>query len=163
MFEKIVLRIFFCGGLISIPLLLFRKPPIKDWIIVFLFTGIISGIIDMVLVSKNYLSYPKRLFPKKFQIHFLFDYIMCPVVSVAYNQWTYKDKSFRVFLKLFPFTIFHMLLEVLAERYTKLIRWKKGWKWYHTYFSMTLKYFIVRISIYFIRKVSKQQESYSSK
>lgn len=155
--EKVILKILLYSGLSSIIILL-RKPPIKDWIIVLSVTGLVSGIVDIILVSKKVLDYPLRLYPKKFKIHFLFDFILCPVVSILYNQVTFKDKALKTILKLFPFTIIHVFLEILAVKYTELIRWKNGWSWYHTFITMNVKYLSIRLFIEMVRKIAKKQK-----
>jgi hypothetical protein len=49
-------------------------------------------------------------------------------------------------------------IELWAEKRTKLIEWKTGWMWYHTFFSVTLKSYLNRMLIGRIRKIEKKQE-----
>jgi hypothetical protein len=49
-------------------------------------------------------------------------------------------------------------IELWAEKRTKLIEWKTGWMWYHTIASVTLKSYLNRMVIGWIRKVEKKQE-----
>lgn len=152
--SKVLLRVFFLLGLFALPVA-FKKKPIKDWLIVYLITALSSTLLDIILVEKKFLSYPVRLFPKFFKIHIVFDLFLCPVVSVFYNQFTYKEKSIlRLVGKLFLFTIPQLGIEVLTGRYLKMVKWHKGWKWYHTFISMNIKYLSIRMFIELIRKNS---------
>ncbi|MCE4051704.1 CBO0543 family protein [Bacillus sp. Au-Bac7] len=139
--------------IIVIPLIL-RKPPIKDWIIVYLFNAITNGIIDNFLSSYKIVKYPVRLFPKIFKTHLLFNYFLYPSFTVFYNQITYKDKALKAFLKLILVTIPPFLIEVLAVKKTEYIVWSKNWKWYHTFFSIILKSSFTRVLIVIIRRLS---------
>ncbi|MFP3847225.1 CBO0543 family protein, partial [Priestia filamentosa] len=82
-----------------IPIIL-RKPPIKDWIVVYLFNAVTNGIIDKLLTSYNIVKYPVRFVPKIFNIHILFDFLLYPTFTILYNQVTMKDKPFAIFYKL---------------------------------------------------------------
>ena len=152
--SKIFLRAFLLLGLFSLPFA-FKKKPIKDWLIAYLITALSSALLDIILVEKNLLSYPVRLFPKIFKAHIVFDLLLCPVVSVFYNQLTYKEKSIPGLVgKLFLFTIPQLVIEVLVGRYLKMVKWHNGWKWYHTFFSMNIKYLSIRMFIELVRKNS---------
>jgi hypothetical protein len=58
-----------------------------------------------------------------------------------------KDKPFASFYKLFYFTIPMFFVEFWAVRKTDLIKWNKGWKWYHTFISITIKSLCTRLFI----------------
>ncbi|WP_428907965.1 CBO0543 family protein [Niallia sp. Krafla_26] len=155
--QKLVLRLFMLIGIVLLPVA-FKKKTVKDWIIVFLLTALISAIVDHVLVQKKFLTYPVRIFPNSFKYHLVFDLLLCPLVSVFYNQFTYKDKSIlRILRKQLCFTIPQLLIEVLAGKYLNMVRWHKGWKWYHTFINMNIKYLTIRALMGFIRRVSKKQ------
>ncbi|WP_307300559.1 CBO0543 family protein [Neobacillus driksii] len=53
------------------------KRSFKDWIIVYLVSFIGNFFSDQYLVSRGYLKYPKKLFPK-YKIHF-------PLCSLPFN------------------------------------------------------------------------------
>jgi hypothetical protein len=155
--SKLFLRGFLLMGLVLLPFA-FKKKPIKDWLIVYLLTSLFSAIINHILVEKKMLSYPVRLFPKQFKFHVVFDLLLCPVICVFYNQFTYTDKSIlRIIWKVFLFSIPQLVIEILAGRYLKMINWHKGWKWYHTFITMNIKYLFIRTFIGLIRKISKMQ------
>lgn len=154
--DRLILRglLVFGTGLLVIIL---RKPPIKEWILVFLFNAGTNGILDRLIVSYNKLKYPTRLLPDKFRINILFDYLLYPTLTIIYNQLTVNDKPFKAILKVFYFTIPIILVEFWAERKTSLIRFKKGWKLYHSFISLTIKSLFTRLWIQWIRRVENKQ------
>jgi hypothetical protein len=58
--EKNILRFLFVSG-IGTFMNLIRKPPIKDWLIIFLMKSYIATILDNLLVKRGYLKYPVNL------------------------------------------------------------------------------------------------------
>jgi len=151
--EKRFLRGLLIGNLLILLPILYRKPPIRDWIIVYVYNAITNGLLDMPLTHHKVIRYPVRFLPKKFKIHILFDFLIYPTFTVFYNQLTKKDKPFVVIYKLVLFTIPPFFIELWAERKTKLIEWKEGWRWYHTYFSIILKSLLTRLVIEALRKL----------
>ncbi len=156
--SNLSLRGFVLIGLLFFPFA-FKKKPIKDGLIVYLLTALLSALIDHILVGKKLLAYPVRMFSKDFKYHVVFDLLLCPLVSVFYNQITYKDQSIaKIVGKLFLFTIPQLIIEVLAGRYLNMVKWLNGWRWYHTFISMNVKYLVIRGFIQFIRKISRKQD-----
>ncbi|KHF38524.1 CBO0543 family protein [Halalkalibacter okhensis] len=149
--ERLFLRVLLLVTL-GILTLLLRKPHTKKWLFIYLFNAITNGIIDKIIGSYNIVVYPTRLLPKLFKIHVLFDFLIYPTISVLYFQVTYKDKAFTVLYKWFYFVLPMLAIELWAEKKTHLIKWKKGWKWYHTLISISLKTLTERFLIGFIMK-----------
>jgi hypothetical protein len=137
--------------------LLFRKPSIKDWLLVYLFNALTNGIIDNFLTSSNIVKYPVRLFQKTTKTHYLFDFLLYPTFTVLYNQMTWKDKPFAVLYKLLALIAPLSLVELWAEKRTNLIKWKKGWNWYTTFFGIIFKSLLTRFFMEIVRKISKNQ------
>lgn len=88
-----------------------RKPPMKDWILVFMFNAVTNVVIDNIVSKYKIVEYPHRILPKLFDINLLFDLLIYPNITVLYNQITFKDKPFAIFYKLFFFTIPMLLIE----------------------------------------------------
>lgn len=138
------------------------KRSFKDWIIVYLVSIIGNSWADRYLVSKGYIKYEIRPFKKNFKIHLPFDYVQYPLMLLYYNQWTLNSKPLGIFLKLFPFIIPQVMIETFAAKKTKLITWKKGWTWYHSGFSLILKFIICRGIIAMIRIINNKDLSVNS-
>ena len=154
--QKKFLRITLIINLVILIPLLIRKPPVKDWIIVYLFNAVTNGLIDNVLSRHKIVKYPVRLFSKSFDIHILFDFFVYPTLTVFYNQMTQKDKIFPIIYKLIFIIIPSFFIELWAVKKTDLIEWGKKWKWYHTFFGLILKSLFTRMVIGVVRKLDNQ-------
>ncbi len=157
--EKRFLNYLFYSSIIVFPFVVFRKKPLKDWLIVYFFVGLISGIIDKILVTRGKLKYPVKKFKNTFLVSCTFDFILCPLMNIVYNQVTHKDNALQKFIKLFLFITPMTLFETFLEKNTNLIKWKNGWKWYHTFISIFIKYLSVRTLMDIVRYFSKLQNS----
>jgi hypothetical protein len=154
-FEKTFLKVIVVINIIVLILAL-RKPPIKDWVIVYLFNAVTNIMADNVLTALKIVRYPVRFFPKLFHSHILFDALVYPTATVLYNQMTYKDKPFAILYKVFFFAIPALLIEIWAEKTTSLIKWSKKWKWYHSFLGLILNSLINRLVIGLLRKMSTE-------
>ncbi|MCT8138420.1 hypothetical protein H1D32_12095 [Anaerobacillus sp. CMMVII] len=161
--QRKFLRIALILNLLALIPLIGRKPPVKDWIIVYLFNAVTNGLIDNVLSKYKIVKYPVRLFSKAFDTHILFDFFLYPTFTIWYNQMTSKDKIFPIIYKLFLITIPPFFIELWAERKTDLIQWSNKWKWYHTFFGLILKSLVTRLVIAVVRKADeKVNKNYNS-
>ncbi|WP_338001035.1 CBO0543 family protein [Neobacillus terrae] len=152
----------FLSGVLFLYLLLFfpvilRKRPIKVWIYVYLMNAITNGFLDKLLVKYKIITYPVRLFPNKVKINVLFDFLVYPLFTVLFNQITLKDRPFLILRKLFLFMGPMYFLEHWAVQKTNLIKWHKGWKGYHSFFSLTIKSLISRLFIELFRRIRKNR------
>lgn len=135
------------------------KRSFKDWIIVYLVSILGNSLADRYLVSKGFLKYKIRPFPKNLQIHLPFDYIHYPLLLLYYNQFTLNSKPSGILLKLFPFVIPQVVIETVLEKKTNLITWKKGWSWQHSFISLAVKFLLCRFIIALIRKINTERIS----
>ncbi|MEQ2529302.1 hypothetical protein EKG37_07345 [Robertmurraya yapensis] len=142
--------------ILLIPILL-RKPPIKDWLLVYFYNATTNLFIDKILSSFKIVKYPNRILPNLFQTHILFDLLIYPTITVLYNQLTLKGKPIGIIFKVFFFTVPMLLIELWAEKTSKLIEWSSKWKWYHTFLSLTFKSLLTRTFIAFVRKLEERQ------
>jgi hypothetical protein len=154
-FEKKVLRILFVFGIVTF-INLVRKPPLKDWLIIFLLKSYIASILDNVLVKKGYLKYPVNLF-KTFDISVLFSYLLFPVSCIYFNQLTRKSSNLGIIIKALLFSAPSALAEDWIEKNTKLISYKKSWTSIHSFISIVTTFLMVRYLMGGIRKLSIKQ------
>lgn len=153
-FDKLFLIIVFISNIAVLIPVIMRKPPIKDWIIVYFFNAATNFIADSYLSAHKIVRYPVRFLPKVFKTHILFDFFIYPTFSIIYNQMTIKDKPFAIFYKLVLFTFPMFIIEFWAERRTNLIEWGRGWRWYHTVISVIVKSLMTRSFIGLIRRIN---------
>ncbi|MGD6900740.1 CBO0543 family protein [Bacillus infantis] len=151
-FEKNTLRFLLVFGLISF-INLMRQPPVKDWMLIFLFKGYLSSVIDKLLVRKGYITYPVKLV-KSFDVSFIFDYLLYPIACVYFNQATRTSGVIGILMKALCFSIPMALVEHFFEKRTSLIKFKKGWNSLISFYSLTITFLISRTFIAIIRKAN---------
>jgi len=155
-FEIIILRslAFFA---ITVFFKLIRKPPLKDWLIIFFFKSYMASIIDNFLVKKGYLKYPVRIF-KFIDYSFLFSYLIFPIACVYYNQVTRNSNIIGILLKCIIFTLPSTVAEFYLEKYTDLIKYKKNWNANYSFVTIALTFLLVRGFIGIVRKTSNLEK-----
>lgn len=154
-FEKKILTYIFLIGIGSFINLL-RKPPIKDWLIIFLLKSYIASILDNLLVKKGYLYYPVKLF-KTFDMSVIFSYLIFPVSCIYFNQITKSSTILGIVAKSFLFSFPSTLVEYWLEKNTKVITYKKSWTSIHSYISINITFLLVRFLMTLIRKSAEKQ------
>ncbi|MCQ6282140.1 CBO0543 family protein [Bacillus sp. EB600] len=150
--EKNILRVLLIFGIISF-INLMRKPPAKDWLLIFLFKGFISTLLDNIIVKKGYIKYPINLF-KSFDISFIFDYLLYPINCVYYNQVTKKSNILGIIVKSFYFTIPMAVTEYFLEKKTSLIKFKNGWNSFTSFWTSSITLLMSRAFIAIVRKAN---------
>ncbi|HEX7064342.1 MAG TPA: CBO0543 family protein [Bacillales bacterium] len=146
--------IFLAGiGAVLIPFWI-RKPPLKDWTIVFLLAGFLSGMLDLFVTANKLIQYPVQLFGRKINVSLLFDYLLFPSLVVFYNQVSYPSRFWGALAEAFYFSIPMTIFEHWLEGHTKLIEWKK-WNWFYTFITVTLMLWLGRGFMAVIRKFSR--------
>lgn len=151
--EKKILWIATGISLLLIPTLN-KKPSIKYWSLLFLLFGFINHGLDQFLVSRKYITYPIRFAPKLFKIQLIYDYFICPYISIWLCQTTYKSKLRSIIGVSFLFTIPQMLLELWALKKTKLIKYNNNWTLKHTFVAILLVKLLARGILELVKKLS---------
>jgi hypothetical protein len=131
---------------------LFRKKPRQHWILLYGYNAVTNVILDKIMVTRGKVEYPTRLLPNLFKIHILFDVILYPTATVIYHQWTKRDKIPAILSKLLVFSVSLTLIEIYADKHTGLIKWRNGWKWYHSFISVYLKSLTTRLAVYLFQR-----------
>ena len=131
----------------SIILIMFvPKNKVREANIAFLFMQVITWFFGLLVVEKNLISYPSRLFFKKSsKPSFTFEYFVYPAISSLFNVY-YPEKK-HTFIKSMHYLFYTLLLtffEVLAVKHTKLIRYNK-WTWYWTFITIWITFYFSRI------------------
>ncbi len=155
--DRKLLRIFLLIGILLIPFT-FKREKLKDWMLIFFLKGYISSFIAKVVVRNQNIHYPIRLMPKFFDISIVFDYLLFPILCVVFNRTSLHSKPLSIFLQSLVFSLPMTVIELILERYTDLIKYKKGWNWMITYGSLNATFLFVRLFISNIRKYSIEEE-----
>lgn len=156
--QKKLLRIILGVGLLLIPFA-FKREKLKDWLLIFFLKGYISSFLDQIIVKKKRISYPVRFMSKYFDSSLLFDYLLFPLLCVFYNRTSEKSNLHSIFLQSFIYTTPITVLEVILEKKTNLIRYKKNWNWLITYSTLVVTFLFVRGFIVIIRKFNIENPS----
>jgi hypothetical protein len=90
--------------------------------------------LDEILVKSKRIKYPVRFMPKVFDINVVYDYLICPYLSVWFCQSTYNDKFPTIVKKLLLFGLPQSSYEILLEQKTRSLEFKNGYRWYHSLF-----------------------------
>ena len=156
--QKKLLRIILGVGLLLIPFA-FKREKLKDWLLIFFLKGYIASFLDQIIVKKKRISYPVRFMSKYFDSSLLFDYLLFPLLCVFYNRTSEKSNLHSIFLQSFIYTTPITVLEVILEKKTNLIRYKKNWNWLITYSTLVVTFLFVRGFIVIIRKFNIENPS----
>jgi len=154
--DKTILNIITIIG-ISGMTFLFRKGPIKDWILVYLLKMLVCTFMDIPVIMKKFVKYPKRYFPKYFDSNIVFVYIIFPLLCVLYNQYTYKMKLIPTIPSAFKYSVPMALVEKWLEENTQLVKYSNGWNSYYTLAYLTFGFWIVRATIGAIRLLDQKR------
>jgi hypothetical protein len=156
--QKKLLRIVLGIGLLLIPFA-FKREKLKDWLLIFFLKGYIASLLDQIIVKKKHVSYPVRFMSKYFDSSILFDYLLFPLLCVFYNRTSEKSNLNSIFLQAFTYSTPMTVLEMILEKKTNLIKYKKNWNWLITYVTLVVTFLFVRSFIAIIRKFNIENVS----
>ncbi|CAN0211526.1 unnamed protein product, partial [Chrysoparadoxa australica] len=122
------------------------KNRIREAHISYLFKQVVTWLFGLLVVEKKLISYPNRLFFKKAnKSSFTFEYFVYPALCSLFNLY-YPEKSNNVVKMIYYFIHTSIItgFEIFAVKYTNLIKYN-NWKWYWSFVTMWLSYYISRI------------------
>jgi len=122
----------------------------RDWVVVFLFKGMMCLVAGSIVVELNLVSYPVRLLPNIFDTSILFEVWIFPTLSIIYNQVTRKSGPGPIFYYALLFGGVIAALEYPLELYTALIHYEK-WSWFTSFLAVSFTFLISRLFIAFYR------------
>jgi hypothetical protein len=156
--KKLIIWLYFFG--ISSFIYLIKKPLAKDWLLVFFIKSYYASLVDQLVVNKGYVKYPIR-FPKQIKTSVVFDYILFPISCVFYNQLTKDSRILQCLLKVLYFSVPMTITELWLEKNTQLVKYKKGWNWKNTFYSLSFSFLLVRFSMSVIRRLFNNKYDFS--
>lgn len=131
----------------SLLLLLFvPQRKIREAHVSFLFKQVITWVLGLLVVEKNLISYPYRLFFKKSnKASFTFEYFVYPGLCVLFNLY-FPEKKNRFYKLLYYFLHTSIItgFEIYAVKYTNIIKYK-NWKWYWSFLTLWFSYYVCRM------------------
>jgi hypothetical protein len=122
----------------------------RDWIAVFLFTGLFGFLWGSPVVNLKLIKYPVRLFPHYYDTSILFEVWVLPVLCILYNQCVRgKGAGTSIYYALL-FSVGMTAIEYPLERYTGLIKYME-WSWLTSFFTLTGMLLLSRMFVVFYR------------
>jgi hypothetical protein len=131
------------AGIGLLPILL-KKPGPKKWAVIHASNAVASQLMDGYLVKTKRLEYPVRFFPKVLNTEFVYDYLLCPLITVLYCQSTYNASLLNIAAQGLLFAIPQTAIEYAAEKNTKIVKYKKGWTWVHSFVGIVATKYLFR-------------------
>lgn len=134
---------------VGITLLLLKYVPrdrIREAHVSFLFKQAITWLFGLLVVEKNLIKYPVRIFFKRAnKASFTFEYFVYPALCSLFNLF-YPEKRNNTSKLMYYF--FHSgiitVFESFAVKYTKLIKYNR-WSWYWSFITIWFTYYLSRI------------------
>jgi hypothetical protein len=157
--ETNILRGLFLFGFVAF-FQLISKPPMKDWVIVFLLKSYVATFMDTIVVRNGFIKYPVTLF-KSFDISVIFSYLLFPITCVYFNQLSRNSRFTGMLLTCTAFSLPMALTEHFLERKTNLIDYKKNWNWIYSLSSIFITFIGVR-SLYKLISFAAYRQNPSS-
>lgn len=132
-----------------------RKPPIKNWILIFSLASCFSTFFGVLVVEEKMLEYPVRFLGNYFSSSLLYEYLLFPVVCIYFYQTTYRSRYLNIVLQCILYTTVLTIIEFFFERYTELIKYHT-WTWIYTFIST----FLLMMFIRFLMQLINRKERY---
>ncbi|WP_170885520.1 CBO0543 family protein [Bacillus alkalicellulosilyticus] len=156
-FEKKVLLISAISAVLLTPLSFIGKD-YKKWIMCFLINSYTNVFVAPALATNGYLRYPVRLFPKIYKSSIIYDYFICSLITTWYCRFTLHDNWHNAIWKVLFFAAPQAILELWFERNTKLIKYNRGWTGFHSFVTIALAKYVIRLFIVYLDKFEQKQD-----
>jgi hypothetical protein len=121
-----------------------RKPPLKDWLLMFFLSANITTFIGVFVERENMLEYPVKFLRDYFDTSILYEYVLFPLVCIYFYQTTYRASYRGIFMQGLLYTALLTGSEVIVERDTNLLDYKT-WTWFYTFGSVFLLIIFLRL------------------
>ena len=122
----------------------------RDWIVVFLFKGLLDFIWGSPVVTLNLIKYPIRFLPHYYETNIVFEVWVFPVLCILYNQITRERGFWPIIYYALLFSVVITAIEYPLELYTNLILYLE-WSWLTTFVTLTITFLMSRSFIAFYR------------
>ncbi|RBW67948.1 CBO0543 family protein [Bacillus taeanensis] len=151
--EQIILWALLIIG-ISLFFFSLRKPPLKDWLLMFLLSANITTFLGVLVEGEEMLHYPVKFLSDHFDTSILYEYVLFPVICIYFYQTTYHAAYRGIVGQALVYTAALTIVEVGVERYTNLLHYHT-WTWVHTFISVFLLMLFLRFMMKLINWKSR--------
>jgi hypothetical protein len=153
--DRIILWVLLIIG-ITLHIVSLRVRPVKDWIIIFLFSANLSTFLGVIIEGRKMLEYPIRFLDLYFDTNILFEYLLLPVICVYFYQTTYYSRWTNIVLQCVIYTSSITAVEILFEEYTNLIEYHT-WTWLLSFIGIFCLLLLSRFLMQLIQKLDNYQ------
>jgi hypothetical protein len=122
----------------------------RDWVVVFLFKGVLDFSWGSPVVNLKLLDYPVRLLPHYYNTSILFELWVFPTLCILYNQVTRERGLWPIVYYAVLFSAVITAIEYPLELYTDLIKYL-NWSWFTSFYTITITFLCSRSFIAFYR------------
>ena len=122
----------------------------RDWVVVFLFEGLLDFIWGSPVATLNLIQYPIRLLPQCYDTSILFELWVFPILCILYNQVTRERGFGPIIYYALLFSAGVTAIEYPLELYTNLIEYIE-WSWLTTFCTLVITFLMSRSFIAFYR------------
>lgn len=122
----------------------------REWVVVFLFKGLLDLLWGGAVVQLRMIEYPVRLFPQYYSSSMLFDIWVFPILCILYNQITREKGLWPILGYALLFGAGVTAVEYPLERYTALIKYIR-WSWLTSFLTLTVTFLSSRAFMAFYR------------
>ncbi len=129
--------------LISLISLIILRKGMKRFVPVAMFASLYANVWCYVAKHYRFWSFPTRIFPIVKDISIPVNLVVVPILAMIWVRY-YPIKLKERLFWAFSWTTALIIIEVLAGRFTNLLEYSNGFKWYHSYTLWFLSFYIWR-------------------
>ncbi|WP_432665439.1 CBO0543 family protein [Wukongibacter baidiensis] len=128
---------------ISIMALIIMKKGMKKFVPVAMFASLYANLWCYIAKYYKFWSFPVRIFPIVKDISIPVNVVVVPIIAMFWVRY-YPTKSNKKLFWALSWTTVLIVIEVLIGKFTNLIEYSNGFKWYHSYVLWFLSLYIWR-------------------
>ncbi|WP_085521672.1 CBO0543 family protein [Tuberibacillus sp. Marseille-P3662] len=152
MSDRKILKGLLVIGLISFPFTV-KKPRTLEWMFIYVAQSILGSLLGNLAVANKLIAYPVRI-SRKYHTSLIYECLFYPMMGVIYNRWTRTSKG--MFIKLLMLVVPTTILEMIFEKYTRLVKYIR-WNGWATFLSVSLSLLFMRALGSIVRRWTKGQ------
>lgn len=121
--------------------LIVKRDGMKKYIPVAMFASLYANIWCYIAKHYNFWSFPSRLFPIAEDISIPVNMLIVPIIAMFWVRYC-PPQTIKKFFWALGWTTVLVLIEFSIGKYTNLIEYYNGYKWYHSYILWFFSFYI---------------------
>ena len=128
---------------VAILFLIIKRAGMKKYVPVAMFSSLYANLWCYIAKYYNFWSFPSRIFPIAEDISITVNLIVVPIIAMFWVRY-YPTGFKKEILWYFMWSSGLIAIEFLIEKYTNLLSYSNGFKWYYSYFLWFISFYIWR-------------------